>query len=128
MGQLFTIYLAKSKELKINPMSLCLVRPSLRTCWGLELSYRQDPHSGDSGHLELCVAKVLQGAPASQVLQQGDIIRHINDWDVTRFHDPEVAAHLFCAAGNMIKLRIDRDNQFHDNKTNCQNWAPLISL
>ena len=53
-------------------MSLNLVRPSLRTCWGLELLYRTQENSGE---LELCVGKVMEGAPASDMLQQGDIIR-----------------------------------------------------
>ena len=79
----------------------------------------------ETGDLELCVGKLMEGGPASNVLQQGDIIkleignnlgffsfnscfRNINDWDVARFHQPEVAAHLFCAAGNMVKLDINR--------------------
>ena len=36
--------------------------------------------------------------------------RNINDWDVGRFHQPQVAAHLFCAAGNTVKLDIDRSD------------------
>ena len=37
--------------------------------------------------------------------------RNINDWDVGRFHQPQVAAHLFCAAGNTVKLDIDRSDE-----------------
>ena len=41
----------------------------------------------------------------------GYYFRNINDWDVGRFHQPQVAAHLFCAAGNTVKLDIDRSDE-----------------
>ena len=36
------------------------------------------------------------------------VTRNINDWEVARFQQPEVAAHLLSAAGNEVKLDIDR--------------------
>merc|ERR1711971_13473 len=122
MGNLRRGREAKTEIINQRRMSLCMVRPSLGTCWGLELNYRQ--MSDDK--LELCVGKLVPGAPASDILQKGDIIRNINDWDVGRFHQPQVAAHLFCAAGNTVKLDIDRDRDHHN--TDSANWAPLITL
>ena len=49
--------------------------------------------------------------------------RNINDWDVGRFHQPQVAAHLFCAAGNTVKLDIDRSDDDDDDERVCLNLS-----
>ena len=62
------------------------MRPDLHTSWGLEIYYRYPgtwkifstlklfSRQVESGDLELCVGKLIEGGPASNVLQQGDII------------------------------------------------------
>ena len=75
-------------------MAVSLVRTSLHDSWGMSLLYRHprvdnkvnkvskdtkmdtkvDPKESQAP-LEVCVASLVEGAPASQLLRPGDIIR-----------------------------------------------------
>ena len=78
-------------------------RSSLREEWGITLQYTilEDK-------LLLCVKEVVNDSPSSKLLQVGDIINTINDWEIEKIRQPEVAANLFRAAGNFVSLDIDR--------------------
>ena len=52
--------------------------------------------------------EVVADSPSSKLLQVGDIINTINDWEIEKIMQPEVAANLFRAAGNFVSLDIDR--------------------
>ena len=84
-------------------MSLSIVRSSLKDTWGVVLQYTM---SRDK--LMMSVKEVIPDSPASSFLQPGDLILNINDWDVAKIHHPEVAANLFRAAGNIVRLVIER--------------------
>merc|ERR1712080_97732 len=94
-----------------------LERPSLRCCWGVKLEYRQDP-----GSLLVAVAGVEPDSPAAKQLKPGDLITNINDWEIGRLSEPEVAANMFRAAGNFVTLDIERENK------SGSNWRPLDEL
>ena len=67
-------------------MAVSLVRTSLHDSWGMSLLYRHhkdnkvnkdtkvDPKEPQVP-LEVCVASLVEGAPASHLLRPGDIIR-----------------------------------------------------
>ena len=78
-------------------------RSSLREEWGVTLQY-----TIMEDKLLICVKEVAADSPASQLLQVGDIITNINDWQVEKITQPEVAANLFRAAGNFVSLDITR--------------------
>ena len=78
-------------------------RSNMRDEWGVTLQYTI---SGEK--LLLCVKEVVADSPASRLLQAGDIIITINDWEIEKISQPEVAANLFRAAGNFVTLAIDR--------------------
>ena len=84
-------------------MNMSIVRPSLRDTWGLVLQYTLSQDK-----LVVSVKEVMADSPASMFLQPGDLIMTINDWDIAKIHQPEVAANLFRAAGNFITLEIHR--------------------
>ena len=66
-------------------MAVSLVRTSLHDSWGMSLLYRHprvdnkdtkvDPKEPQVP-LEVCVASLVEGAPASHLLRPGDIIRY----------------------------------------------------
>merc|ERR1712192_289155 len=102
---------------EIERMKESLQRSSLRDCWGLSLEYRQD-----AGGLLVGVSGVEPDSPASTLLKPGDIITNVNDWEIGRLGQPEVAASIFRAAGNFITLDIERKSK------SGANWKPLDSL
>ena len=56
----------------------------------------------------LAVKDVATDSPACRSLKVGDVITAINDWHIQSIKQPEVAANLFRAAGNLITLNVDR--------------------
>ena len=84
-------------------MSMNMQRSSLREEWGVTLQY-----TIMEDKLLICVKEVAADSPASKLLQVGDIITTINDWQVEKITQPEVAANLFRAAGNFVSLDITR--------------------
>ena len=78
-------------------------RSNMRDEWGVTLQYTI---LGEK--LLLGVKEVVADSPASRLLQAGDIIITINDWEIEKISQPEVAANLFRAAGNFVTLAIDR--------------------
>ena len=78
-------------------------RSSLKEEWGVTLQY-----SIFEDKLLLCVKEVATDSPASLLLQVGDLTTSINDWEIEKITQPEVAVNLFRAAGNFISLDIDR--------------------
>ena len=84
-------------------MSMNMQRSSLREEWGVTLQY-----TIMEDKLLICVKEVAADSPASKLLQVGDIINTINDWQVEKITQPEVAANLFRAAGNFVSLDITR--------------------
>ena len=78
-------------------------RSSLKDEWGVTLQY-----TIYEDKLLLCVKEVATDSPASMLLQVGDLITSINDWEIEKITQPEVAVNLFRAAGNFISLDIDR--------------------
>ena len=75
----------------------------MRDEWGVTLQYTI---SGEK--LLLGRKEVVADSPASRLLQAGDIIITINDWEIEKISQPEVAANLFRAAGNFVTLAIYR--------------------
>merc|ERR1712002_601816 len=98
-------------------MKEMLVRPNLRIFWGVKLQYKKE-----SGSLLLSVAGVEPDGPAAKQLKPGDLITNINDWEICRIGEPEVAANMFRAAGNFVTLDIERENK------SGSNWRPLDEL
>jgi C-terminal processing protease CtpA/Prc len=94
----FSVSLAEEMSL-----SLSMQRSSLREEWGITLQY-----TILDDKLLLCVKQVTADSPSSRLLQVGDIINTINDWEIEKTRHPEVAANLFRAAGNFVSLDIDR--------------------
>ena len=84
-------------------MSMNMQRSSLREEWGVTLQYTIMEE-----RLLISVKEVAADSPASKLLQVGDIITTINDWQIEKITQPEVAANLFRAAGNFVSLDIDR--------------------
>ena len=62
-------------------MAVSLVRTSLHDSWGMSLLYRHPRVDNKVNKdtkvdpLEVCVASLVEGAPASHLLRPGDIIR-----------------------------------------------------
>ena len=79
-------------------MAVSLVRTSLHDSWGMSLLYRHprvdnkvnkdtkvDPKEPQLP-LEVCVASLVEGAPASHLLRPGDIIRYGEERNVKNLH------------------------------------------
>jgi C-terminal processing protease CtpA/Prc len=54
------------------------------------------------------VERVEPDSPASKLLQPGDILTNINEWEIGKLSQPEVAANIFRGAGNFVTLDIQR--------------------
>ena len=77
-----------------------------------QYKYRTGHHNADVCSVTSTVKKAQQpghhqGGPGPSIVTTL-VTRNINDWEVARFQQPEVAAHLLSAAGNEVKLDIDR--------------------
>ena len=84
-------------------MRLCLQRSSIREEWGVTL---HQVTQGD--RLRLSVKAVATDSPAYKLLQVGDHIITINDWEIEKIKEPEVAENLFRAAGNSVNLDVEK--------------------
>ena len=87
----------------VQDMRLCLQRSSIKDDWGVIF------HQEDQGdRVLLSVSEVVPGTPAYNILEVGDTIISINDWEVEKIKEPEVAQNLFKAAGNTVSLLIKK--------------------
>merc|ERR1712243_242007 len=95
----------------------CFGKTQPKVLLGVKLEYRQD-----HGSLLVAVAGVEPDSPASKQLKPGDLITNINDWEIGRLSEPEVAANMFRAAGNFVTLDVERETK------SGSNWMPLDQL
>ena len=59
----------------------------------------------------LVVDRVLQGGPASDVVQVGDVLVRVNGDLLTSFKHLEVVVDAACAAGSQVQLELSRGGQ-----------------
>jgi len=75
--------------------------------WGINLTYT---FSKDHG-LHLIMKEVVEKGPAWESgVRPGDIIVTVNDWLIVLMDRPQVAAHLFQAGANIVKLGIQKSS------------------
>lgn len=73
--------------------------------WGVSLTYT---FSKDHG-LHLILDNVVENGPAWESgVRAGDVIVTVNDWLIVLMDRPQVAAHLFQAGANIVKLGIQK--------------------
>jgi len=78
----------------------------MREDWGISLQYSV---IGDM--LLVAVKDVAEESPAKADLHPGDLIKEINDWNISKIKEPQIAANLFRAGGNFITLDIEREGK-----------------
>jgi C-terminal processing protease CtpA/Prc len=73
--------------------------------WGINLTYTFSKNHG----LHLIMKDVVEGCPAWESgVRPGDVIVTVNDWLIVLMDRPQVAAHLFQAGANIVKLGIQK--------------------
>jgi len=73
--------------------------------WGVSLTYTFSKNAG----LHLILNDVVAGGPAWESgVRPGDVIVTVNDWLIVLMDRPQVAAHLFQAGANIVKLGIQK--------------------
>jgi len=73
--------------------------------WGINLTYTYSKNHG----LHLIMKDVVERGPAWESgVRPGDIIVTVNDWLIVLMDRPQVAAHLFQAGANIVKLGIQK--------------------
>jgi len=73
--------------------------------WGVSLTYTYSKNQG----LHLIMNEVVESGPAWESgVRAGDVIVTINDWLIVLMDRPQVAAHLFQAGANIVKLGIQK--------------------
>jgi hypothetical protein len=73
--------------------------------WGVSLTYTFSKNHG----LHLILNDVVEHGPAWESgVRAGDVIVTVNDWLIVLMDRPQVAAHLFQAGANIVKLGIQK--------------------
>jgi len=73
--------------------------------WGVSLTYTFSKNQG----LHLIMDDVVESGPAWESgVRKGDVIVTVNDWLIVLMDRPQVAAHLFQAGANIVKLGIQK--------------------
>jgi len=73
--------------------------------WGVSLTYTFSKNHG----LHLIMDDVVENGPAWESgVRKGDVIVTVNDWLIVLMDRPQVAAHLFQAGANIVKLGIQK--------------------
>merc|ERR1711962_247585 len=73
--------------------------------WGVSLTYTYSKNHG----LHLIMNDVVENGPAWESgVRAGDVIVTVNDWLIVLMDRPQVAAHLFQAGANIVKLGIQK--------------------
>jgi len=76
--------------------------------WGVSLTYSISKDKG----LHLIMDDVVESGPAWESgVRKGDVIVTVNDWLIVLMDRPQVAAHLFQAGANIVKLGIQKTDQ-----------------
>jgi len=75
--------------------------------WGVSLTYTFSKNQG----LHLILDDVVEFGPAWESgVRKGDVIVTVNDWLIVLMDRAQVAAHLFQAGANIVKLGIQKTN------------------
>jgi len=73
--------------------------------WGVSLTYTFSKNQG----LHLIMDDVVESGPAWESgVRKGDVIVTVNDWLIVLMDRAQVAAHLFQAGANIVKLGIQK--------------------
>ncbi|KAF5299380.1 hypothetical protein FQR65_LT09421 [Abscondita terminalis] len=95
---------------KCHEFLLTLKRKNLNVPWGFSLV------GGADVNTPLIITKVVFGSPADGVLQRGDIISKVGNYDARDIRHQD-AQQLFRNAGDNVRIVVQRDNQVHNTST-----------
>jgi len=84
--------------------------------WGVSLTYTFSKNHG----LHLIMEDVVESGPAWESgVRKGDVIVTVNDWLIVLMDRAQVAAHLFQAGANIVKLGIQKDKGLDESQEEC---------